>query len=71
MNTQGKKMLQLENEIADRIALASLKDMYQYTKTELKSHIEEGTYLHPEDVAKNHQLIYALELLIPFYGGEL
>jgi hypothetical protein len=45
--------------------------MYHYTKTELKSHIEEGTYLHPEDVAKNHQLIYALELLIPFYGGEL
>ena len=64
-------MIELEDEIADRIALASLKDMYHYTKTELKSHIEEGTYLHPEDVAKNHQLIYALEILIPFYGGEL
>ena len=64
-------MIQLENEIADRITLASLKDMYQYTKTELKLHIEEGTYLHPEDVAKKHQLIYALEILIPFYGGEL
>jgi hypothetical protein len=48
-----------------------LKDSYQYIKAELKSHIEEGTYLHPEDVAKNHQLIYALELLIPFYGGDL
>jgi hypothetical protein len=64
-------MIELDGEVADRIALASLKDSYQYLKAELKSHIEEGTYLHPEDVAKNHQLIYALELLIPFYGGDL
>ena len=72
MNTQERKiMIELDGEVADRIALASLKDSYQYIKAELKSHIEEGTYLHPEDVAKNHQLIYALELLISFYGGDL
>lgn len=64
-------MIELDSEVADRIALASLKDAYQYLNAELKSHIEEGTWLHPEDVAKNHQLIYALELLIPFYGGDL
>ena len=72
VNTQERKiMIELDGEVADRIALASLKDSYQYIKAELKSHIEEGTYLHPEDVAKNHQLIYALELLISFYGGDL
>ena len=64
-------MIELDSEVADRIALASLKDAYQYLNAEFKSHIEEGTWLHPEDVAKNHQLIYALELLIPFYGGDL
>jgi hypothetical protein len=65
------KGLEIPFEVADGIALASLKDQYKYLKKETKLHLKEGKYLHPEDLAKNIQLISALELLIPYYGGTL
>jgi len=65
------KGLEISLEIADMIALASLKDQYTYLKEETRLHLEEGKWLHPEDLVKNGQLINALELLIPFYGGTL
>jgi hypothetical protein len=65
------KGLEIPLEIADMIALTSLKDQYTYLKEETRRHLEEGQWLHPEDLVKNVQLINALELLIPFYGGTL
>jgi len=65
------KGLEIPFEIADGITLSSLKDQYTYLKEETRSHLEEGKWLHPEDLGKNVQLINALELLIPYYGGEL
>jgi hypothetical protein len=65
------KGLVIPFEVADGITLAALKDQHKYLKEETRLHLEEGQWLHPEDLAKNRQLIPALELLIPYYGGEL
>jgi hypothetical protein len=38
----------------------------------LKSHREQGTWLHPEDVQKSEEeLIPALKTLIRYFGGEV
>lgn len=64
--------LEIDFETADRITLACLKDQLKYLKEEVRLHVEEGQYLHPEDYHKSMtQLIPALELLIPYYGGTL
>jgi len=64
------KGLELDYETADRITVLSLKDQLGYLKEELRLHLEEGQYLHPEDAYKSeHVLIPALETLIDYYGG--
>ena len=64
--------LEIDFETADRITLACLKDQLKYLKEEVRLHVEEGQYLHPEDYHMNMtKLIPALELLIPYYGGTL
>lgn len=65
------KGLEIPFEIADMITLSSLKDQLGYLKEETRLHLEEGAWLHPEDLGKNIHLIKAMELLIPYYGGEL
>lgn len=64
------KELTIPLEVADKIALASLQDQYGYLKEETRAHLEDGAYLHPEDLGNNVKLIAALELLIKYYGGE-
>ena len=66
--TQG---ISIPHEVGDAITLASLTDQYRYLKEETREHLEEGKYLHAEDLGKNIQLMQALELLIPYYGGQV
>lgn len=61
--------LTIPHDVAEQIALASLKDQHQYLTQELKAHIEEGQWLHPEDVSRNYHLIHALDTIIKYYGG--
>jgi hypothetical protein len=64
--------LEIPFEVADGITVASLKDQMKYLKEEIRLHVEEGQYLHPEDYHRSMtQLIPAMELLINYYGGEL
>ncbi len=59
-------------EIADWITLSNLQDQLKYLKEEVRLHVEEGQYLHPEDYHNSMtKLIPALEVLIPYYGGTL
>ncbi len=59
-------------EIADGITLSNLQDQLKYLKEEVRLHVEEGQYLHPEDYHNSMtKLIPALEVLIPYYGGTL
>jgi hypothetical protein len=64
------KGLEIDFETADRITLLSLKDHLAYLKEEVRLHVEEGQWLHPEDYHKSMtQLIPALETIIDYYGG--
>lgn len=62
------KGLEIDFDTADRITLLNLKDQRKYLKKELKEHTG-GKWLHPEDVVRNAEIITALNLLIPYYGG--
>ena len=60
--------LKIDFDTADRITVACLKDQRKYLKKELKDH-KNGKWLHPEDVVRNAEIIAALDILIPYYGG--
>lgn len=62
--------VELPFEVADKITLATMQEHVAYLKEELRLHIEEGEYLHPEDYYNSQvKLIPAFELLIKYYGG--
>ena len=57
-------------EVADGITLACLQEQLSYLKEETRLHVEEGQYLHPEDLANSqNKYIPALETLIRYFGG--
>ena len=60
--------LMLDYDIADKITLLSLQDHLKCLRKELED-FKDGKWLHPEDVVNNAEIITALELLIPYYGG--
>ena len=62
--------LEIPFEVADGIDVASLKNHIEYLKEEVRLHVEEGQYLHPEDYhSSNVKLIPAMQLIIDYYGG--
>lgn len=66
------KGLEIPFEVADGIAVAAMQDQLKYLKEEVRLHVEEGKYLHPEDYHNSMtKLIPALETLIPYFGGTL
>lgn len=59
-------------EVADGIALACMQEQLSYLKEEVRLHVEEGQYLHPEDYHESMtKLIPSLETLIKYYGGTV
>lgn len=59
-------------EVADGITLACLTEQLQYLKEELRLHVEEGQYMHPDDYHNSMvYLVPAFETLIPYFGGTL
>jgi len=65
------RKIEIDSDTAESITRLSLQDHYDYLKEELRAHIEDGQYLHEEDVVRNHQLIYSLKNIIRYYGGEV
>ena len=62
--------LEIPFEVADSIVLASLKEHIGYLKEEIRAHVEEGAYLHPEDYHNSMvHLIPSMEKIIAYYGG--
>lgn len=61
--------LTIDYETADRITVLTLKDQLGYLKEELRQHLEEGGYMHPEDVGDSMMLIPKLESVIAYFGG--
>jgi len=64
------KGITIDFDTADRITLLVLKDQLKYLRKELEDY-KDGKFLHPEDVVRNAEIIAALELLIPYYGGTV
>lgn len=72
------RKIELDGDIADRIALLVLKEhrellQEQLTKWQKNPKSEtnpSGYYLHPEDVTGNMQLVMALDLLVQYFGDE-
>ena len=63
--------LEIPFEVADGIVLASLKNHIGYLREEIRAHVEEGAYLHPEDYHNSMvNLIPAMETIIDYYGGQ-
>jgi hypothetical protein len=66
------KGLTIPYDVADNITLATLQDQLKYLREEIRTRVEEGRYLHPEDYHNSMtRLIPALEVLIPYYGGSI
>jgi hypothetical protein len=63
-----KNGLELDYETADRITILSLQDQRKCLIKDLNDY-KEGKWMHPEDVVRNAEIIKALELLIPYFGG--
>ena len=64
--------LTIPYEVADGIAVAIMQDHLKYLKEEVRLHLEEGQYLHPEDLDNSlTKLIPSLENIIPYFGGTL
>lgn len=63
------KKYKIDGQTADGIALTVLKDHRSYLMKELEDY-KNGSWLHPEDVIKNKELIEALNLIIRYFGEE-
>lgn len=62
--------LMLDYDTADRIALCVMQDQLKYLKEDVRLHVEEGQYMHPEDYHESMtKLIPSLETLIKYFGG--
>ena len=65
------KGLEIPFEVADGITLSTLQDQYKYLKEETRAHLQDGKWLHPEDLSNNIKLMAAMEVLIHYFGGEI
>jgi hypothetical protein len=60
----------IDCEVADGIAVSVLKDHLMYLKKDMKDHLENGSYLHPDDKKLNKKLIKKLTFILTRYFGE-
>lgn len=61
----------IDIETAQRITRLDLTEWRDYLQSEIDDHIENGTWLHPEDLPKNREYIYCINTILEAYGGEL
>lgn len=60
----------IDFETADRITLLNMQDALATMEKEVSDHLEEGKYMHPEDLQEAMiKYIPALKTLIKYYGG--
>lgn len=60
----------LPYEVADGICLAVMKEHLEHLEEEVRAHLEDGIYMHPEDLGNSmSKYIPALKTLIEYFGG--
>ena len=64
------KNFEIPWEVADGIVVTSLQNHIEFLKEEIRAHVNEGAYLHPDDYHNSMvNLIPAMEKIIAYYGG--
>lgn len=66
---KNKLGIVLDQETADGITRANLKDYRRLIKSMLKDHNEKGQYMHPEDVVGNTVFLVHLDAVIKHFTG--
>tara|TARA_Y100000385_G_C13033632_1_gene611955 strand:- start:1277 stop:1489 length:213 start_codon:yes stop_codon:yes gene_type:complete len=61
------KTFEIDSDTADRIAMHSLKEHYNYTVDDLDNFVLHAIG-HPEDYDRNVKLKHALEIVLDYYG---
>ena len=65
-----KEGLRIPYEVSDGITLATLQDSLVTLQEEIRAHLEDNVWMHPDDYALNtSKWIPALQTLIKYYGG--
>jgi hypothetical protein len=59
----------LDYDLVDAITLKALKSHRKILKKQLKNHLENGAWMHQDDVVNTPKLINALDVIIDYYGG--
>jgi hypothetical protein len=62
--------LEIDYETADRITIQTLKDHLKYMKEDLRQHLEEGKWLHQNDVYDYYVYIPKVEDVINYFSGN-
>ena len=59
-------------EVVDGIVKAALIEARNYHRDDLAKHFADPKkhYIHPEDITLYRELIYCMDKLIGYYGGE-
>ena len=60
---------ELDYEVMDAMILKGLKEHRKMLKRGLKNHLENGSWMHADDVVYNTKLIKAMKKIIRYYGG--
>jgi hypothetical protein len=60
----------IPHEVVDGIVKAAMIESRDYLQSEIDNHYKDGTYLHSDDIPNNRELIYCMNKLIAYYGGE-
>ena len=72
MSNNRKEMIMGEGTIAignaNRIILLTLINLRKYLKKDLEDY-SKGKRIKPEDSSRHSELIAALDILIPYFGG--
>lgn len=61
----------LDWEVADSIALSVMVDHHKMIKQQMTDHRVNKTWMHPEDVVKNMEVLDATKVLIEYFGGNV
>ncbi len=61
------KTFEIDSDTADRIAMHSLKEHYNYTVDDMDNFVLHAIG-HPEDYDRNVKLKHALEIVLDYYG---
>ena len=63
--------LEIDMDTASNITRLTLTEWRDYLQSEIDNHVENGAWLHPEDLPLNRNYIYCINTILEAYGGEL